>query len=111
MRNDVHFSICGALCSDCPSYKGEDEHSCLGCAATQGKPWWGRCKVYECYEGKGVDHCGLCSDFPCKLFISHYDPDNPEGQKNAVIRVGVLAYRVKHGDDKAVELLRKVKAS
>ena len=40
--------------------------------------------------------------------VNHYNPNNPQGQRNAVVRVGVLAYRSKHGDDDAVALLEKM---
>jgi len=43
------------------------------------------------------------------MLATHYDPDNPEGQRNAVVRAGILAYRTRHGDDKALELFRKIR--
>ncbi|MCL2629055.1 MAG: DUF3795 domain-containing protein, partial [Oscillospiraceae bacterium] len=30
------------------------------------KPFWGECDVKTCCEAKGLEHCGLCSDFPCE---------------------------------------------
>jgi len=35
-----------------------------------------------------------------------YDPEH--GQRSAVTRAGLLAYRAKHGDEKAIELARKM---
>lgn len=52
----------------------------------------------------------MCGQFPCGQLASHYDPDNPQGQRNAVIRIGILAYRTKHGDEKAIELAEKLMA-
>lgn len=65
--------------------------------------------MYRCAGDRDVDHCGLCNEFPCDLLAGHYDPDNPEGQKNAVVRMGVLAYRRRHGDRNALALLRKTR--
>jgi hypothetical protein len=40
--------------------------------------------------------------------MNHYDPNNPEGQRNAATRAGVLAYRAKQGDEKTLTLIRKI---
>jgi len=47
-------------------------------------------------------------DFPCDFFVEHFDPNNPEGQRNAVTRAGLLAYRKKHGDKKWLNLVTKL---
>ena len=101
---------CGGDCGVCPNYLGEKEPRCAGCGKLKGKPFWanGVCTLYACAEKKAVDHCGVCSEFPCEQFISHYDPNNPEGQRNAVVRAGVLSYRAKHGDKKTSLLLNKL---
>jgi hypothetical protein len=36
-----------------------------------------------------------------------FDPNDPEGRMSAVYRAGIEAYRVRHGDEKAVELIKK----
>jgi hypothetical protein len=36
-----------------------------------------------------------------------FDPNDPEGRRSAVYRAGIEAYRTRHGDEKAVELIRK----
>jgi hypothetical protein len=41
--------------------------------------------------------------------MNHYDPNNPEGQRNAVVRAGILAYRTEHGDKKTLEMLNKLR--
>jgi hypothetical protein len=41
--------------------------------------------------------------------VGYYNPDNPEGQKNAVLRTGILAYRARHGDSAAITLLKRVR--
>ncbi|MFW9920726.1 MAG: DUF3795 domain-containing protein [Candidatus Thorarchaeota archaeon] len=105
-----HLHPCGAYCEDCPSYKGKNEPQCSGCTETKGNPWWGECKLCKCAQERGVEYCGVCSEFPCETSITHFDPDNAVGQRNAVVRIGVQAYRAKHGDDKALELVEKLRA-
>ena len=39
--------------------------------------------------------------------MNQYDPNDPEGQRSAVYRVGIEAYRAKHGDEKAAKLIKK----
>ena len=108
MSEDLIFAGCGILCNDCEFYSGEKAPQCPGCFQSDGAPFWGQCQLYKCNKQKSVDHCGICTDFPCEKFIDQFDPNNPEGQKDAVFRAGILAYRTKHGDKKAVDLLRKV---
>ncbi|TFG15569.1 DUF3795 domain-containing protein [Candidatus Thorarchaeota archaeon] len=103
------LTVCGHDCSYCPAFGGSSNHICPGCNIAKGHPWWGVCKLYGCVDENDIAHCGVCPDFPCKLQVNHYDPDNPHGQRNAVIRTGILAYRARHGDHDALALLRKIK--
>jgi len=103
-----YFPGCGEFCGSCPYHTGEKQPSCPGCDVVKGKPFWGECEVYTCIAEHGVEHCGLCGEFPCDLFINHYEEAAPEGQRSAVFRAGVLAYRAKHGDAKALKLLKKL---
>jgi hypothetical protein len=100
------FSPCGALCDPCPYFKGKKLPLCPGCRAVEGKPFWGSCETYACAKEHGVEHCGLCGDFPCDGFVSRYDPS--EGQESALMRAGLLAYLVRHGDEKAIGLAMKI---
>lgn len=104
-----NFTVCGHDCSYCPAFRGTADNKCPGCNEAKEGPWWGSCKLYNCVEKHEVEHCGLCDEFPCDLQVGHFDPDNPNGQQNAVIRSGILAYRAKHGEEKALDLLRQVK--
>jgi hypothetical protein len=106
LMSTSYYSPCGIVCDDCPWYKGEEEPKCLGCQAIDGKPFWGQCPTYSCTVDKSVEHCGLCGDFPCEDFMARYDPR--EGPKNSVIRAGLLAYRARQGDEKAVSLTRRI---
>lgn len=103
------LTTCGEDCEHCPNYLGERPPRCAGCAAVKGRPFWatGVCPVYACVSKQGVDHCGFCKEFPYEQFMSQYDPSNPEGQRNAAVRAGVLAYRTRHGDEEAVALFEK----
>jgi hypothetical protein len=100
------FSPCGMVCDYCGWFKGEKMPQCRGCRATECKPFWGTCETCLCAKRHGVEHCGVCSEFPCDDFMSRYDPS--EGPENAVFRAGLLAYRAKHGDEKTLELARKI---
>jgi len=103
------LSGCGEFCGPCPYHTGEKQPPCPGCASHEGHPFWGECKVYECIVAKGVAHCGLCSEFPCDPFVDHYEESAPDGQRAAVHRAGVLAYRARHGDEKTLMLLKKLR--
>lgn len=55
-------SRCGLLCGECP-YRAQ--MGCQGCANME-KPFWGEsCPVKACCEGKNLEHCGQCEEFPC----------------------------------------------
>lgn len=57
-------SRCGLLCSQC-AYR--ETPGCSGCTRME-KPFWGdSCPVKSCCEGKGLNHCGQCGEFPCAL--------------------------------------------
>jgi hypothetical protein len=99
------YSPCGIVCDDCDWFKGDKEPRCPGCSKVDGKPFWGSCLTYSCVQEHGVEHCGGCGEFPCDGFMDRFDPR--EGPVNAVVRAGLLAYRNRHGDEKAMELTRK----
>ena len=70
-------SRCGLLCGVC-AYR--ESMGCAGCVNIE-KPFWGDgCPVKSCCEGRGLEHCGLCGDFPCQLLHgSAYDPQQGDG--------------------------------
>jgi len=106
VKMGVQFSPCGTVCDNCSWFKGEKQPLCPGCRAIEGKPFWGSCETYACAKEHGVEHCGVCGDFPCDGFMSRYDPS--EGPKSAVQRAGLLAYRARHGSEKTIELIKKI---
>jgi hypothetical protein len=63
--------------------------------------------TYACAQDHNAEHCGACGEFPCDKFVEMFDPNDPEGRMSAVYRAGIEAYRVRHGDEKAVELIKK----
>ena len=78
-------SRCGILCNEC-TYK--EQVNCAGCTKIH-KPFWGdSCPVKDCCEGRGHEHCGQCTNFPCEL-------------------LNEFAYNVEQGDDgKRIETCR-----
>ena len=76
-------SRCGLLCSEfnCKEQFGFD---CKGCAKESSAPW-GICDVKVCCEEKGLEHCGLCSNFPCELLKSFsYDKEHDDNGKRII---------------------------
>lgn len=59
-------SRCGVECNSCEK---KERGICKGCLMID-KPCWGLCKVKACCEEKGLDHCGKCPYFPCKMLSS-----------------------------------------
>ncbi len=102
------YSPCGIVCDDCDWFKGIKEPHCEGCNKVKGKPSWGECETYPCVKDKEIEHCGQCGAFPCQEFMTRYDPG--EGPVDAVIRAGMLAYRKRHGDEKAAKLDRRIRS-
>ena len=52
-----------------------------------GKPFWTRqtpwriCPLYDCCRNrKLLEHCGLCEEFPCKIFLELRDPNMNDDQ-------------------------------
>ena len=71
----ANYSVCGIDCDTC---KFKAEQNCEGCKALRGKVFWGECELYKCSSDKGNEHCGMCSDFPCKKLQEWASSENPE---------------------------------
>lgn len=56
-------SRCGVCCSDC---NRREQVKCKGCTEMPAPFWGGICEVKKCCENKKLNHCGQCTDFPCK---------------------------------------------
>jgi len=101
------LAVCGRFCGNCVRHQDGGSGACPGCNVHGGHPSWGECRVYSCVEEHVVEYCGLCDEFPCDLIVDYYDPANPEGPRNAAIRVAVNAYRARHGDGKTLEYFKR----
>jgi hypothetical protein len=91
-----------------PLLQRRENFTVAGCGFYRGHPFWGECKLYACVTRHDIEHCGLCIDFPCDFFVEHFDPENSESQKNAVVQTGLLAYIKKQGTGKCLELAKKL---
>ena len=62
------FAPCGINCAVCYKHVGTKK-PCQGCLKDDlGKPERCRnCKIKNCAQSKGLNHCFACSNFPCKL--------------------------------------------
>ena len=61
------------------------------------------CPLYGCcLDGKGLEHCGLCAEFPCQTFLSLRDPSlsDEEAEKSLAERKNVLEKRKELGTEK-----------
>jgi hypothetical protein len=103
--SEESIAPCGIYCGSCTFLNKKDQPTCSGCGSQKGHPFWGECKVYACAAGK-VEHCGVCENFPCDLFVNQFDPLG--GQKSAFTRAGLLAYRKKVGTQKFIEMCKKL---
>ena len=103
--NDTNYApVCGIYCSSC-GFLGEQ---CRGCGYVNGKPFWtaqipsGICPIYDCCRNqKQIEHCGLCADFPCKIFLELRDPNmsDEEFQKSLAGRQEALKRRIEVGTE------------
>ena len=75
------ISRCGIVCEPqvCKEAFGVD---CAGCPNIS-KPIWGDCcDIKDCCEGRGLEHCGQCSDFPCDILKEYaYDKEHGDSGK------------------------------
>jgi hypothetical protein len=105
MSDKYYAPVCGIFCGDC-GYLGKD---CTGCGYMDGKPFWtaqiptGICPLHDCCRNqKQMEHCGLCDDFPCQMFLELRDPDmsDEEFQSSLKARQDVLKRRAEIGTEK-----------
>jgi hypothetical protein len=65
-------AVCGRYCGACDAYQNG---SCRGCGYQLGQTRRGECPVFQCcIVERGLEHCGLCTDFPCQVFLSQAAP-------------------------------------
>ncbi len=65
-------AICGLYCGTCEAF---DATTCRGCAYQLGLILDKECRVFQCcVVERGLEHCGLCPDFPCQVFLASAEP-------------------------------------
>lgn len=57
-------SRCGVECNSC---ERKAKGICKGYLVMDKPFWGGECKVKSCCEGKKLNHCGECKEFPCTM--------------------------------------------
>lgn len=55
-------------------YKTEELEFCPGCRLEN---QCGDCKIRDCAISKNLEHCGVCTDFPCELIQNFNDDGIP----------------------------------
>lgn len=105
MNKKNYAPVCGIYCGNC-GYLGKQ---CEGCGYVDGKPFWttqipsGICPIHDCCRNqKQMEHCGLCEDFPCKIFLELRDPDMSDDafKKSLKTRQEALKRRTEIGTEK-----------
>jgi hypothetical protein len=106
---DKNFApVCGLYCGTCKYLEKE----CQGCGYQKGKPFWTIqmnvefCPLYDCcVNKKQLEHCGLCTEFPCKTFNELRDPSlsEDEAEKSLITRQNELLRRKEIGTEKWLE--------
>ncbi len=62
-------AFCGDFCGKCPNLGGR----CKGCVPEDHRA----CRFVQCCLSKGLEHCGLCSSFPCAELAAFAPDDRP----------------------------------
>lgn len=82
-------AVCGRFCGECDAFTNA---SCCGCGYQLGRTLRGECTIFQCaVVDRGLEHCGLCTDFPCQVFLSHAAPHE------VAVRYQALCLRAKVG--------------
>jgi hypothetical protein len=86
-------AVCGRNCELCDAHLGG---SCCGCGYQLGQTRRGECAVFQCcIVERGLEHCGLCPDYPCQVFVSLAPPLEMAKRYRALqrrIEIGAIAW-------------------
>jgi hypothetical protein len=86
-------AVCGRYCGACEAVASG---ACCGCGYQLGRSPHGQCLIFECCASeRGLEHCGLCLDFPCQVFVSHTRPPDVARLVKALyhrVEVGTAAW-------------------
>jgi hypothetical protein len=80
---------CGLYCGGCDAYlatirgtqealaaacgRTPEEVTCRGCRSDRRAVYCKSCEIRDCIRRRGLDHCGLCPEFPCEKLIAFRD--------------------------------------
>lgn len=79
-------AVCGLYCGTCEGFAAEGG-TCRGCAYQLGLAVDGECQIFQCcVVERGLEHCGLCVDFPCQLFLSSAGPMEVQRRYRSLLR-------------------------
>ncbi len=82
--NRRQAAVCGRYCGACPPYL---DGSCCGCGYQLGQTCHGECAVFVCCVcERGLEHCGLCPDFACQVYLGHASPVEVAQHYRALLR-------------------------
>jgi hypothetical protein len=89
MSDNKLAAACGLYCGTCEYLQKQ----CKGCGHVQGRPFWttqmeiASCPLYDCcMNGKHLEHCGLCDEFPCTLFLEMRDPSLSDAEVEQALK-------------------------
>ena len=98
-------AVCGLYCGTCEAYGIGEPETCRGCAYQLGLATDGECYVFQCcIVERGLEHCGLCPDFPCQLFLSSAEPIEVNRRYRALLRrveIGTEAWIEEQEEERA----------
>jgi hypothetical protein len=82
MQEYMLIGACGLYCGSCSHYKASQSEGkrfldnkraedplfeeCHGCRSKRTTEYCSKCTIRTCTKSKGILHCGLCTDYPCK---------------------------------------------
>jgi hypothetical protein len=101
-------AVCGIYCGGCSFLDGK----CKGCFSERGRVFWTKldetysnaCPIWECcVERKELEHCGLCSDFPCDTYLDLKDPSDPQADMHKQQSIESLRHRTEVGTKRWLE--------
>ena len=83
--NKQFAAVCGLYCPGCTLYIGSteeperlartagrfnvsvEEARCYGCRSDVRSFYCQNCEIVKCADGKGVEFCALCDEYPCQM--------------------------------------------
>jgi hypothetical protein len=79
-----YAAVCGEYClGHASARRGE----CRGCGYQLGCTLHGDCRLFTCaIVSRGIEHCGLCPEFPCREFLSNASPEMVERRVRSLNR-------------------------